>query len=158
MDAFATVLQRVRRHGRDQVDVNFDDYSSGDETEIPHEALVRDATATVAAAAARVRERGGSELAASFAENVSQKGGRPSWRPVTARVGCDAYPGRKAQFRVSSGDDQMNVSAGVFGYFVALLYVASFRQLTADVYTYITRTADLERNFELAKACVRNGP
>lgn len=82
MDPFAAVLRRVRRHGRDTEDANFDDYSSGDEADDrasrPNEALVRDAAATVAAAPARVRERGASHVAAAFAEHLSTSGGQPA--------------------------------------------------------------------------------
>lgn len=158
MDSFATVLRRLRRFDRDPPDADFDDYSSGDESCGVRNVLARDAAATVAAAAAAVRRSGGGEAAASFIAALATNSGQPSWRPLKSRADCAAVPGRRAHFRVAAGEDHINVSSGAFGFFVAALYVASFRHPGADVYAAKPCARALERNYELAKACVSEFP
>jgi hypothetical protein len=157
------VLQRVRRRGREPADDNFDDYSSGDEEAGALNALARDAAAALECVVRRMRESGVGAPALNFAEFVAAKGGpRPSWRPVAARVPCAAFPARRAQFQVALDghpDDHrvVNVSASAFSFFVAMLYVSSFRRPDADVYTVGKARDELERNFELAKQCLAHG-
>jgi hypothetical protein len=175
MVPLAHVLDRIHARGAPpSLDADFDDAFSSDSScaaspvapPPPGEAPVHRAVEvqeTLADAASRLRGGGASDALPSFLDFVATRANKhPAWRRLPAPTPCAAFPDRPAQFElvVRSDDDderRLNVSEPAFLYLVGALYYATFRLPHADAYARGVPTAEVDRNYALARQCVLAG-
>jgi len=144
MEELADVIERVRRRGEgaEGGDENFDDYSSEEEEEDGRSVL--DVEETLA----RALEES-PRCIYSFLDFAVNQGGRLAWRPR-----CE----RRVDLEITSVDGRrtraVSICTSVFAWVIAVLYLASFKRKSADVYASGKTADEIERNYQLVKKCV----